>query len=205
MYRYGIKRFLDILGSLIILPFLLVVMIPVSIIIFVEDRGPIFYKSARLGVKMKEFQMYKFRSMRVNSPDIRNYDGSTYNSNNDPRVTKVGRILRKTSVDEIPQVLNILKGDMSFVGPRPSPLGNIDNYPERYLQKFNVRPGITGYNQALLRNKSTMDQRINNDLYYINNISFVLDLKIIFWTILSVMKSKNINRYDDNTKGTVSS
>ncbi|WP_339210615.1 sugar transferase [Aeribacillus sp. FSL K6-8210] len=198
MYRYGIKRLFDVIGALLALPLLLIIMIPVSIMIKLEDKGPVFYIAPRLGKDMKEFRMYKFRTMKVNAPDIRNEDGSTFNSDDDPRVTKVGKILRKTSIDEIPQIINVLKGDMSFVGPRPSPLGNKDKYPKEYFRKFEVRPGITGYNQALLRNKSTMEQRVKNDLYYVENISFALDIKIIFMTLASVLKAKNINRYESN-------
>lgn len=200
MYRYGIKRFSDIVLSILSLPFLLLFLIPVAIIIKLEDRGPVFYNALRVGKDMDEFPMYKFRSMKVNAPDIRNEDGSTFNSDNDPRVTKIGKFLRKTSIDEIPQLLNVLKGDMSFVGPRPSPLGNKDLYPKEYFKKFEVRPGITGFNQAILRNQSTMEQRIKNDLYYVENISFKLDLKIIYLTLVSVVKSKNINRNNHNSK-----
>lgn len=194
MYRYGIKRLFDVLGSLITLPILFVIMVPVAILIKLEDGGPVFYNAPRLGKDMKEFKMYKFRSMKVNAPDIRNEDGSTFNSDNDPRVTRIGKILRKTSIDELPQLLNVFIGDMSFVGPRPSPLGNKKLYPKEYFRKFDVRPGITGYNQAVLRNSSTMEQRIANDLFYVENISIVLDLKIMYMTIISVIKSKNINR-----------
>lgn len=136
MYRYGIKRVFDIIGSLLLLPFLLIIMIPVAIIIKLEDKGPVFYNAPRLGKGMREFPMYKFRSMKVNAPDIRNEDGSTFNSDDDPRVTKIGNVLRKTSIDELPQLLNVLKGDMSFVGPRPSPLGNKDIYPKEFFKKF---------------------------------------------------------------------
>lgn len=200
MYRYGIKRLIDMTVSLLVLPIFLIIMIPVSILIKLEDKGPIFYNAPRVGKDMREFPMYKFRSMKVNAPDIRNTDGSTFNSEDDPRVTKIGRILRKTSIDEIPQILNVLTGDMSLVGPRPSPLGNKDRYPNEYFRKFDVRPGITGYNQAVLRNKSTMEQRIQNDLFYVENISFSLDVKIIFLTAASVVKSKNINRNDKGNK-----
>ncbi|MEW4265840.1 sugar transferase [Priestia megaterium] len=199
MYRHYIKRFFDFILSLCILPFLLAIMIPVAIIIKLEDGGPVFYNAPRLGKDMKEFPMYKFRSMKVNAPDIRNEDGSTFNSDNDPRVTRVGRILRKTSIDELPQLLNVLKGDMSFVGPRPSPLGNKDLYPKEFFRKFDVRPGITGYNQAVLRNKSTMEQRVKNDVFYVENISAFLDVKIVFLTATSVLSSKNINRNSDQT------
>ena len=137
--------------------------------------------------------MYKFRSMKENAKDIRNTDGSTFNSDNDSRVTNVGGVIRKTSIDELPQIFNVLKGEMSFVGPRPSPLGNESRYTAEFKKKFSVKPGITGYNQALLRNKSTMEQRMNNDIYYTENISFILDVKIIYLTIVSVITRKNIN------------
>lgn len=194
MYHYFIKRFFDILLSLLILPVLILIMIPVAIIIKLEDKGPIFYNAPRLGKDKNEFIMYKFRSMKVNAPDIRNADGTTFNSDNDMRVSKVGRILRKTSIDELPQILNVLKGDMSFVGPRPSPLGDKSIYPDEFFKKFDARPGITGYNQAVLRNQASMDQRIANDSYYVDNVSFILDIQIIIMTIVSVLKSKNINR-----------
>lgn len=194
MYQYGIKRLLDIVISFIFLLILILIIIPISIMIKIEDRGPILYNSLRLGKNMKEFKMYKFRTMKVNAPDIRNEDGSTFNSDNDSRVTKTGKILRKTSLDEVPQIINVLKGDMSFVGPRPSPLGNKHLYPKEYFRKFDVVPGITGYNQAILRNKSTMEERVKNDLYYVKNISFKLDLKILVMTIFSVLSFKNINK-----------
>lgn len=200
MYRYGIKRLFDLVVSLMVLPFLLVIIIPVAILIKIEDKGPVFYNAPRLGKNMKEFKMYKFRSMKVNAPDIRNEDGTTYNSANDPRVTRVGRILRKTSIDELPQILNVILGNMSFVGPRPSPLGNKNIYPEEFFRKFEVRPGITGYNQAVCRNNSSMDERIKYDSLYVHNVSLKLDIKIILMTITTVLRSKNINRNDNSSK-----
>lgn len=194
MYQSYIKRFLDLLISLSLLPVLLILAVPISILIKLEDGGPIFYNALRIGKDFKEYPMYKFRSMMVNAPDIRNSDGSTYNAHNDNRVTKVGKFLRKSSLDELPQLLNVIKGEMSFVGPRPSPLGNKKNYPKKYFKKFEIKPGITGLNQALLRNEATMEERIENDLIYKENISFLLDLKIIFKTIISVINSKGINK-----------
>lgn len=200
MYRYFIKSTLDVILSLLLLPIVLIVMIPVSITIKLEDQGPVFYNDKRLGKNMKEFKMYKFRSMIVNAPDIRNEDGTTFNSNDDPRLTKLGKLIRKTSIDELPQIINVLKGDMSFVGPRPSPLGDKSIYPEEFFKKFQVVPGITGYNQALARNNATMEKRIKNDNYYVENISFKLDIKIIFRTIITVFRSKNINRNNNCLK-----
>ncbi|GAA0091757.1 sugar transferase [Paraclostridium bifermentans] len=200
MYRYFIKRLFDVLLSLIALPFIMIIMIPVSVAIKIEDRGPIFYNAPRIGKDNLNFTMYKFRSMKVNAPDIRNEDGTTFNSDNDIRVTKVGKFLRKTSIDELPQILNVLKGDMSFIGPRPSPLGDKSIYPKEFFRKFEVRPGITGYNQATVRNNALMGERIKNDSFYVDNISFILDIKILIMTILSVLQSKNINRNKDEER-----
>ncbi|MFU0790280.1 sugar transferase [Virgibacillus proomii] len=200
MYRYGIKRLLDIVVALLALPILFLITPVVAVLIKLEDRGPVFYNAPRLGRNMVEFKMYKFRSMKVNAPDIRNKDGSTFNCEDDTRVTKTGKILRKTSIDELPQLINVIKGDMSFVGPRPSPLGNKELYPKDYFKKFDIRPGITGYNQAVLRNKSTMDQRIKNDLFYVENESLLLDIKILLLTFKSIMKFENINRNDKKEK-----
>ena len=116
IYQLGIKRAVDIVACLMALPFLMIILIPVAIAIKIEDQGPVFYHSSRLGVGFKEFGMLKFRSMKVNAPDLRNDDGSTFNSDKDPRVTKVGHFLRETSIDEIPQIFNILKGDSGIIG-----------------------------------------------------------------------------------------
>ena len=194
MYRSFIKRLLDIIFSIVLLPFLLLIFIPVAIAIKVEDRGPVFYNATRYGKDMRHFKMFKFRSMKVNAPDIRNSDGTTFNSENDPRVTKVGRFIRKTSIDELPQVLNVLLGDMSFIGPRPSPLGDKSIYPAEFMRKFQVKPGISGYSQAKVRNNASMDERIKLDSYYVDNLSFVLDVKIIFWTIKQIIKKDNVYR-----------
>lgn len=128
IYQLGIKRAVDIVACLIALPFVLIVLVPVAIAIKIEDHGPVFYHSGRLGVGFREFGMLKFRSMKVNAPDLRNDDGSTFNSDKDPRVTKVGHFLRETSIDEIPQIFNILKGDMSIIGPRPGDVESKDTY-----------------------------------------------------------------------------
>ena len=136
--------------------------------------------------------MLKFRSMKMNAADIRNADGSTFNSAEDDRQTRVGRLLRRTSLDELPQFINVLIGDMSFIGPRPSPMGNEATYTDFVKKKFQVRPGITGYNQALKRNSATLEERYRNDVYYAENVSFLLDLRIVFMTVGSVLLRKNI-------------
>lgn len=193
MYQTFIKRVLDICFSLIGIVLLAVVFIPVAITIKISDPGPIFYVDKRYGKNMVVFKMLKFRSMKVNAPDIRNEDGTTFNSANDPRVTSIGRILRKTSIDELPQFINVLIGEMSVVGPRPSPLGDKSMYSERFFERYKVKPGITGYSQATLRNAATMEERITNDAYYVEHLSFMLDLKIVGWTIGTVLKMKNIH------------
>ncbi|MBS9538858.1 MULTISPECIES: sugar transferase [Staphylococcus] len=194
MYQKNIKRVIDLFISLLLLPILIIFVLPVGIAIKLNDKGKIFYNGKRLGKNLKEFKMFKFRSMKENSVDKRNADGSTYNSSNDTRVTKVGKILRRTSIDEIPQVINVLRGEMSFVGPRPSPLGNIEKYPRYYFKKFEVSPGVTGLCQALLRNNATQEQRMQLDTFYAENISFKLDIFIIYNTIFTVLFQKNIHR-----------
>ena len=192
MYEKYFKRIFDLVVAIFILPIFILIYILVGILIKIEDGGKILFKGQRLGKNLKIYNIYKFRSMKENAEDLRNKDGSTYNSEHDERVTKVGKILRKTSIDEIPQILNVIKGDMSIIGPRPSPTGNIDKYPKEYLEKFKVRPGITGYNQAYFRNNISIEEKQKNDLYYVRNISFKLDLKIILRTIKTVIKKENI-------------
>lgn len=195
MYRHFGKRVLDIFVGLIALPFVLLVAVIVAPIIFLTDRGPVFYNAYRLGKNGKPFKMFKFRSMQVNAPDIRNEDGSTYNGDDDPRVTKIGRFMRKTSVDELPQFLNVLFGQMSLIGPRPDPLDDMDIYTEEQKKKLVVKPGMTGYNQAYYRNSVTQDEKFEHDVYYAEHISFWLDVKIVFKTIATVLKHENV--YND--------
>ncbi len=195
MYRKIFKRVLGLIFAVIGLPFFAVIFIIVAPMIALEDRGPIFYTAPRLGRNSKVFKMYKFRSMKVNAPDIRNEDGTTFNSQNDPRVTKVGRFLRKTSLDETPQLLNVLIGNMSFIGPRPDlPGADKTAYRPGDEVKLTVNPGITGYSQAYYRNSSTLDQRFDGDVYYANNVSLLLDIKIIAKTISTVLTQENVYR-----------
>lgn len=183
---------MDIVISIISLPFVALLGLPIAIAIKAEDGGSVFFLGPRYGKDMKKFSMFKFRSMKMNAADIRNEDGSTFNSAEDERQTKIGRFLRKTSLDELPQLINVIKGDMSLIGPRPSPMGNEATYTKFIKRKFCVRPGITGLNQALKRNSATMEERYRNDVYYAEHMSFVLDLKIVFMTIRSVLLRKNI-------------
>ena len=173
MYKV-IKRILGFIFSLILMPFILLLIIIVGIAIKIEDRGPIFYFADRIGRDGKIFKMFKFRSMKVNAPDIRLEDGSTYNSDNDERVTKVGKFLRKTSIDEIPQAINILKGDMAFVGPRPDSAMWLNNYTKEERAILKVRPGITGYNQAINRNSVGTKEKIKMILFMCRIYHFYL-------------------------------
>ena len=177
------------------MPFVLFITVIMTPIIYLNDKGPIFYNASRIGKNGKPFKMYKFRSMMVNAPDIRNEDGSTYNGDDDPRVTKVGRFMRKTSIDELPQFFNVLLGDMSLIGPRPDPLDDMDIYTEYQKKKLAVRPGITGYNQAYYRNSVEQNEKFEHDVYYAENISFVLDVKIFFKTIATVLTHDSV--YND--------
>lgn len=195
MYRKFFKRLIDILVCLIALPFFLLIFIVVAPIIKLSDGGPVFYNAPRLGYKGKIYKMYKFRSMRVNAPDIRNADGTTYNGKNDPRVTKIGRILRETSLDETPQILNVLKGDMSIIGPRaflPTNFPGYENLPPRTQRRLDALPGITGYCQAYYRNNATLKEKVEYDAYYVDNLSFKMDIKVLFKTVASVLKRDNI-------------
>ena len=191
-YQLFAKRIFDILISLVLLPFILLILIPVSIAIKIEDKGPVFYKSKRIGVGFNEFGMLKFRSMKVNAPDYRNEDGSTYNSEKDPRVTKVGKFLRETSLDELPQIFNVLAGQMSFVGPRAGDVESKDTYQDDEKDKLLIRPGITGYTQAYFRNNADVRTKRMYDAWYVHNVSVILDIKIIFRTMKTVFVHENI-------------
>lgn len=202
-YRF-FKRLFDIIVSLIALPFVLLIILVFAPIIYFTDKGPVFYNAPRLGRRGKVFKMYKLRSMKVNSPDLKNADGSTYNGENDPRVTRIGRFMRKTSIDEFPQFLNVLKGDMSFIGPRAHLTTNYKGYDlldEPHKRRLDVRPGITGYSQAYYRNAATSEQKMANDVYYVEHLSLWLDIKILFKTVFSVLKRENIYVTPASTEG----
>lgn len=191
-YQIVIKRIVDVVLCIIALPFVLLIIIPIGLAIKLEDHGPIFYYSKRLGVGFKEFKMIKFRSMKVNAPDLRNADGSTFNSEKDQRVTRIGHILRETSIDEIPQVFNVLKGDMSIIGPRAGDVESKDTYKKDEKDKLLIRPGITGYTQAYYRNNIGVREKRLYDAWYAHNVSFLLDFKIFFRTIYTVLKRENV-------------
>lgn len=213
MYERFIKRLIDFLIALVAFPFFLILFILVAICIVLDDGFPIFYNADRIGRNGKLFKMYKFRSMKKNAPDIRLADGSTYNGEDDPRVTRIGKILRKTSIDELPQLLNMLKGDMSLIGPRPDPPDWLDKYPENIKVFLKVRPGLTGYSQALFRNSADAESKMKNDAYYATHCTFSMDFKIFIKSIMVVLGHENTykdltqeaNQLDQETQKTLES
>ncbi|MHC1719604.1 MAG: sugar transferase [Clostridiaceae bacterium] len=198
MYKKYVKQLLDLVLALIAFPFFCILFILIAPLIWIEDRGPIFYNAPRLGKEGKIFKMYKFRSMKVNAPDIRNEDGSTFNSEDDYRLTRIGEFIRKTSIDELPQILNVLIGNMSFIGPRPDLPEAIQNYNEDQSRKLEIKPGITGYSQAFYRNSIDSYTKFKNDVFYVDHISLVLDTKIFIQTIKCILKRENVFLDDKN-------
>ena len=194
MYRHFIKRIFDIILALIILLFWFIILIVIAPLIYFEDKGTIFYNAPRLGKDGKIFKMFKFRSMKMKAPDIRNEDGSTFNSKDDPRLTRIGKFIRKTSLDETPQLLNVLKGDMSFIGPRPDLPDALNIFEGNERRKLEVLPGITGFSQAYYRNDVSLHERFQQDIYYVDNLCFILDINIFFKTISTVLSHKSIYR-----------
>lgn len=193
MYKDYIKRLLDIIAIIMAFPLFIVLVIIFAPLIKFEDNGPVFYRATRVGKDGVNFRIFKFRSMKVNAPDLRMSDGSTFNGENDHRVTRIGKLLRKTSIDEVPQILNVLKGEMSIIGPRPSiPNKRNDNLDSFVLERRKVRPGITGYTQAYFRNSITQDEKLKYDAYYVKRLSFILDCKILFRTVKTVVKRDNL-------------
>ena len=200
MYKSFIKRILDLIIGIVGFPFFLISFVILAPIIKITDKGPVFYNAKRIGKNGKLFKMYKFRTMYVNAPDIRNADGSTYNGDDDPRVTKIGHFMRSTSLDELPQVINIINGTMSFIGPRPDLPDDMQIYTEEQKKKLLVRPGLTGYNQAYFRNSVEQNEKFEHDVYYANHISFWFDIKIIFKTIKTVLLHESV--YNDASSPT---
>lgn len=192
MYSNFFKRIFDLILAIIALPFWLIILVIVGPIIYFQDKGSIFYNAPRLGKDGKIFKMYKFRSMKMNAPDLRNEDGSTFNAEDDPRLTKIGKFIRKTSLDETPQLLNIIKGDMSIIGPRPDLPEHKALYEGNESRKLEIRPGVTGYNQAYFRNTIPWKERIKNDIYYIDHLTVWMDIKVFFKTVGSVLKREDI-------------
>ncbi len=196
------KRLIDICGALVGIAILLPLTVVVAIINFVnKENGPLFYSQKRIGKNGKYFKMYKFRSMVVGADeilkklleeneDLRKEFEETRKLQDDPRITKVGRFLRKTSLDEFPQFINVLKGEMSLVGPRAVIDGEIEKFGEHKEEVLSVKPGITGYWAANGRSNTSYDERVEMETYYANNISILLDIQILFKTVISVIKKE---------------
>lgn len=178
MYKQ-IKKVLDSLLAIILLIIAFIPMIIISIAIKLEDQGPVLFKQKRTGLNGKTFNLYKFRSMTVDN-DVTNFKEKDH-------ITKIGKIIRKTSLDELPQLINILKGEMSFIGPRPWITEYFENMNENQKQRVKVLPGITGLAQVKGRNGLDVMEKINYDIEYINNYSLKQDLKIVFLTIKTVI------------------
>ncbi|MBR6514815.1 MAG: sugar transferase [Clostridia bacterium] len=199
MYKKFLKRVIDFVLALTGLIIAGIPMLIVALIIKLDSPGPVIFKQTRLGLGGKEFSIYKFRSMKVNSE----HTGSgVYSGKNDSRITRVGKIIRATSIDELPQFINILKGDMSFVGPRP-PLTYhpwpVDQYTEEQFRMFEVRPGITGWAQINGRKSVEWNSRIKLSVWYVDHMSLWLDIKIMFLTVWKVFANED----NENTEATV--
>ena len=195
LYRSVIKRGLDLLLSFLALVLLSPVFLVTALAVLLESGRPVIFRQDRIGYKGRVFRMYKFRSMVQNAE----HTGSgVYSEEGDERVTRVGRILRALSIDELPQVVNILKGDMSLIGPRP-PLTyhpwTIDKYTPEQLHMFDVRPGITGWAQINGRKAVEWHKRIELNNWYVDHLSFPLDCKILFTTVYKVLsRADNVNK-----------
>ncbi|WPC09064.1 sugar transferase [Globicatella sp. PHS-GS-PNBC-21-1553] len=196
MYKNFIKRFIDIVLSLISIVVLLPLFLIISIVIKIDSKGPVFFSQTRIGKKQQMFTVHKFRSMLT-------YEESFLPNGkeipNNERVTRVGKFLRNTSLDELPQLFNILKGEMSLIGPRPTLEYQVKRYNDRQFKRLDVRPGLTGLAQVNGRNQLTWEQKINFDIEYVEHISFLLDLRIFLKTF-SVLFKKEVNefQYHDN-------
>ena len=182
MYKHFFKRIFDFILALILLIFAAIPMIIVAICIKVEDGGPVIYKSKRVGKKCKVFNTYKFRSMKVNREELKS------NMTHEQMVTKVGKFIRKTSLDELPQLFNILRGQMSFIGPRPWIPEYYEWFTPEQKRRADVLPGISGLAQVKGRNGINIFKKIEYDIYYVDHISLWLDIKLVFKTIYQVFK-----------------
>jgi lipopolysaccharide/colanic/teichoic acid biosynthesis glycosyltransferase len=181
-----IKRTIDALGAILALLMLCPVFLGVALAVRLDSQGPVFFRQVRVGRDCREFHIYKFRSMVPDAPKL----GGHSTSANDPRITRVGRFIRRTSLDELPQLLNVLNGDMSIVGPRPDVPAQKREYSEaQWQERHRVRPGITGLAQATLRSDATPEQRLQLDLRYVREQSLWLDVKIVFQTVRQLVRS----------------
>jgi lipopolysaccharide/colanic/teichoic acid biosynthesis glycosyltransferase len=185
------QRLLDLFVSAIALVLLAPIFAIIAIVVKRSSSGPVLFAQDRLGLHGRPFRLLKFRSMTNNAPDVRNPDGSAYTGAADPRVTTAGRFLRATSLDELPQLINVLRGDMSLVGPRPDQVDQLRFYSDRERRKLDVRPGLTGLAQISGRNHISWQRRKQLDVEYVDRRSFWLDLAILAKTIPYVLLRKD--------------
>jgi lipopolysaccharide/colanic/teichoic acid biosynthesis glycosyltransferase len=199
-FHLFLKNVLDFLGSFIILILISPILVLISLSIFIEDKGIPFFLQKRIGKNQKIFKIIKFRTMILNAE---NMGSGVFTNEKDNRITKVGKILRKYSLDELPQLFNILKGEMSFIGPRPPVVYfpyKINEYPIEYEERFDIKPGITGLAQISGRTNLKWEERFIYDIRYKNNYSLVLDMKIILKTLAKVFASERVYPTDEFIK-----
>lgn len=185
MYRKFFKRLIDVVMALLLTTILSPILVIVSILIKIDSKGPVLFKQERSGKDNKKFMLYKFRSMTCNN--------DFYDTSIEDQVTRVGKILRKTSLDELPQMLNIIKGDMSFIGPRPWVVDYAKYFTKRQMRRLEVLPGITGLAQCSGRNNLNIIDRINIDVNYVDNVSFKMDIMIVFKTIKCILRREGFS------------
>lgn len=193
------KRIFDVMVICILSPLILPIFFMVIVLILLFDGRPVFFLQERLGQGGKPFKIIKFRTM---IPGAEKKGSGIFTEENDPRITKIGKFLRKTSLDELPQLINVLKGDMSLVGPRP-PLTNFpyayEQYPDHVKKRFLVKPGLTGLAQVRFRNSAGWDKKFESDVEYVENMNFLLDLNVIFLTFWKVLKGDAV--YGKGSRG----
>lgn len=199
MYKY-FKRFVDFVIALVAIIILFIPLLLVALLIKLDSKGPIIFKQERLGKKGKVFKIWKFRSMCVGAEKK---GSGVYSFKGDNRITRVGRIIRATSIDELPQLINILKGEMALIGPRPALTYHpwpYEQYNDHQKHMFDVLPGVTGWAQVHGRKEVPWPERIELNVWYANNMSFMLDAKIVFMTISKVITNANNENISETTK-----
>lgn len=187
-----VKRVVDVVFSSLALVTAFPLFVLIALAIKIDSGGPVLFRQTRVGKDGRLFTCYKFRTMHVGAPDIRNPDGSTFNAEDDPRLTRVGRFLRKSTLDELPQFFNVLKGDMSIVGPRPDLPDQVRFYSERHKKRLLVKPGMTGWAWIHGRNSIPWELRRDLDVEYVENYSLWLDFYILLRTLPMVLLAKGV-------------
>ncbi|MFN3682594.1 MAG: sugar transferase [Fimbriimonadaceae bacterium] len=199
--QLAIKRLADVVFSVLVLVALSPLLLLIALGIKLASPGPVFYRQRRLGLNGRPFGIFKFRTMHPNAPVLKNPDGSMYTGADDPRVSPLGRVLRKLSLDELPQFLNVLLGDMSVVGPRPDPVGFEELYEGDERAKLDLRPGITGWAMVNGRNSIPWKKRVELDAWYVRHYSLWLDVKIFLLTIPLVLLGRGVHQQGSASEG----